>query len=126
MSEHAISTINCRAYGCPNLGTMTRSTSGTTEWFCFAHFAAELDQWQAISAEMNRLKWLVDVTRKIRENALSNPLGWPAVEAALHKEIALAQRRDLRRGDHEHVNHWLARLEGVLRQSVAVTQASVA
>jgi hypothetical protein len=96
---------------------MSRSTSGTSEWFCFAHFGAEPDQWQAVTAELNRLRWLVDVTRSIRDNALSNPAGWNAVEAAAHKELALAQRKDLRRSANESINQWLARLENVLRAS---------
>lgn len=123
MSEHAISTINCKTWGCPLHGTMSRSTSGGTDWFCFAHFGAEPDQWQAVTAELNRLRWLVDVTRSIRDNALSNPAGWNAVEAAVHKELMLAQRKDLQRGNREHINQWLARLENVLRASATAAAA---
>lgn len=125
MSEHAINTINCKAWACPMLGTMSRSTSGTSEWFCFAHFAAEPDQWQAITAEMNRLRWLVDQTRTIRENALSNPLGWNAVEDAVNRELMLAQRKDLQRKNSESINQWLARLESVLRASATTTQGVI-
>lgn len=125
MSEHAVSTINCKAFGCPLQGTMSTSTSGTSEWLCFVHFGLEADQWQSATVELNRMKWLVDLTRTIRENALSNPQGWNTIEAGVHKEMTMAQRSDLHRkppsaaffGNAEPVNRWLARLESVLRDA---------
>lgn len=121
MSEHGEhGHPNCTAFGCTMHGTMTRATNGSKEWWCFLHFAAEPEHWAAITTELKRLSWLVDVTRRIREGA-HEPHGWPALEAALHKEIALAQRKDLRRGGHESITKWLLRLESVLQQSCNAT-----
>lgn len=115
--------VNCAAFGCNLMGTMTRATSGSKEWWCFLHFGAEPEHWGAITTELRRLSWLVDVTRKIREGA-HEPHGWRALESALHKEILLSQRKDLCRGDHESITKWLLRLEGVLQLSCnAATQS---
>lgn len=115
MSEHEVNHVNCHAWTCPLLGSMRRSTTGG-EWLCFVHFGNEPEDWQKCTAELNRLKWLVDVTRQIRAAAMT-PHGWLTVEGALNKELVLSQRSDLQRGDHETVNKWLVRLEGVLSNS---------
>jgi hypothetical protein len=116
MSEHAISTVNCRAFGCNMLGTMSRATTGTSDWFCFAHFGAEPEDWQAVTAELNRLRWLVDIARRVRET-MHSPKEWPSVVEALNKELVLSQRSDLQKGDHESALKWLTRLESVLSMS---------
>jgi hypothetical protein len=103
---------NCAAYGCPMLGAMTNSTLGTSEWFCFLHFDKEATQWQAITAELHRLGWLVDLLRSLRtgidfEKARSNAL-------ACMKQNGST---DLQRLAGESRNAWMRRLEAVLDNS---------
>lgn len=116
MSEHEPRAyVHCHAYGCQMLGCMTRSTSGTNEWLCFLHFAAEPDDWQAITAEVNRLDWLVKVIKTVRLNQMNaNVNAWvPPV----NKEIKLAQRSDLCWNGVESMGKWSMRLEKVLSDS---------
>lgn len=97
------------------LATNSRSTTGGSDWLCFIHFAAEKDDWHHISAELQRLKWLVDVVRDLR--ALPIKKNWPTVEIEARKSISLSQRGDLQMNDRENVPAWMIRLEGILAQS---------
>jgi len=106
---------NCAAHGCPCLGVMTRSTTGTTEWYCAIHFGAQAARWQAITAELRRLDWLVQITRNLRG------AGWkeiPSVMDAAHRAIALNTSNHLRCGADGHkmesLGQWLNRLEQAL------------
>lgn len=106
---------NCGANGCPMLGTMSRSTTGVKEdgapWLCFIHFGAEGKRWPQITAELQRLAWLVDITRNIRARRYD--------EKAAAKEIALNQSKHLLKGNQESLAGYLARLETVLQQACA-------
>lgn len=45
----------CAAFGCPELGTITHSTSGASgacTWLCRHHFAAESDEWAEITRRL--------------------------------------------------------------------------
>lgn len=108
---------NCSAHHCPCLGTMSRSTTGSDEWFCFIHFSTEPKRWGDISAELNRLGWLVAITRALRL-ANGNEKAWCALSAC-QKEIKLNQSSHLERGAHEGLTAWLIRLEGALQQTCA-------
>lgn len=117
MSEHEPRAyIHCHAYGCKLHGSMARSTSGTNEWFCSIHFGAEPDDWQAITAELNRLSWLVEVSKKVRANQMNAGRKW---RDSIDKELRLAQRGDLCWNGSESMGTWSARLEKVLRDSCA-------
>lgn len=106
MSEE-ISYCNCSAHGCPMLGTMTRSTTGSKEWYCGIHFGAPAARWGEITHELLRLKWLVDITRALRAGHIGDA----------HKQMAMNQSSHLKRGDHETLAQWLIRLEKTLHEA---------
>lgn len=105
----------CAAGACPMLATNSHGTTGGSDWLCFIHFAAPAADWLHISAELNRLQWLVGVVRGLR--ALPIKKNWEELEIESRKSIALSQRGDLQRNDRESVLGWMIRLEGVLQQS---------
>lgn len=100
---------NCAASGCPCLGSMTRNTTGTDEWFCAYHFSAEGKRWTAVTAELQRLGWLVAITKDIRARR------YDAASAA--KVIAMNQSGHLQQEPHESEMKYLARLEGTLQDA---------
>lgn len=114
---------HCAANGCPCDGSSTRSTTGSTEWWCSIHFSAVPGRNHEITAELRRLAWLVQITRCIRD--FLNTGVWSEVHAAAYKEIAMHQRSDLEMlpstADLPPETHrqWLARLEGVLQAACA-------
>lgn len=109
---------DCVAYGCPMLGVATRSTNGTSEWLCHLHMRADGSKWQAITAELNRLGWLVKATRDIRAHA--DRKTWPEVSGAVYRAINLAQRSDLQQKERgETPEQWGIRLEDVIAGSCA-------
>lgn len=116
MSE--IAHVNCAAHGCPMLGCMSRSTTGTTEWYCAIHFGAQAARWQAITTELRRLDWLVQITRQLRAATWKETEG---IIAAAHKAMAVNTSNHLRFGADEHKSEnlaqWLNRLEGTLAQA---------
>lgn len=116
-----VQTCDCAARGCPMIGTNTRSTSGTTEWFCFIHFGARADQWYAISAELNRLQWLVGIVRGLR--GLEHAKNWDELQLAARRAISLSQRGDMQMKESESTAAWMIRLETVLAQSCKDSQA---
>lgn len=79
------------------------------------HFGAESKGWQAITAELNRLVWLVDATRTIRQHAGKKSMLQHT--GAIYSAINLAQRADLQQKDHESYTAWGIRLEDVLSSS---------
>ena len=107
---------NCMAHGCPCLGSMTRSTTGVHEdgagWLCFAHFGAEGRRWPEITAELNRLGWLVAIARDVRAHRFKNM-------AAHSKQIKLNQSSHLMPTNPETAVQYIARLEGALQQACA-------
>lgn len=110
MSDTQVDHSLCSASYCPMIGTSTRSTtSDCKQWLCFIHFANEDRDAAVISSELNRLRWLVDIVRRLRAGA--------NLTAAHHQAFVLAQRSDLRKKDHENARAWMIRLEGVLLQS---------
>lgn len=114
----------CSAPCCPMLSTHSRSTTGG-DWFCFLHFAASPGKTGHITAELQRLAWLVRIVRDLR--ALPVTKNYPAVAASAHKEMALCQRNDLRVKDIETPATWMIRLEGVLAQACkeAITEPQI-
>lgn len=105
----------CAAAGCPMLGTNSRSTTGTNEWFCFLHFGNEGREWPRITAELNRLSWLVGIVRGLR--ALPIRKNWATLEVEARNAITLCQRGDLQMKPSENASEWAIRLEGILAQS---------
>lgn len=109
MSETQVDNSTCQASGCPMSATHNRSTNGGGEWLCFIHFGADHADRFHITAELTRLRWLVDIVRCLRAG---KPL-----TAEMHQNFVLAQRSDLKQSDREDAMAWMIRLEGVLAQS---------
>lgn len=114
----------CAAYGCPLTGTSATSTSGSDEWWCFAHFGLDYGQVQAATSEINRLAWLAAAARDVRDVTRIKP-GTDESRAAftlIAKELTLHGRKDLLLADGENRRQWLARLElallSMVRESV--------
>ncbi len=99
----------CFAYGCPLLGTMTRSTSGTDEWFCFAHFEADAGRMQTLTSMIRSLAWLADAIVDVRKRHRHRD--YPAAFQRLVGDIELAGRKDLLWKGSESEDQWLVRLE---------------
>lgn len=97
------------------LGTSSLGTKGG-DWCCFIHLKAERDDWQAITAELNRLQWLVDSVKRLR--AMSGP----NTQANIAKALKMAQRGDLLRKHSETTTAWYIRLEQVLADSCATVR----
>jgi len=106
----------CAAYGCPMLGTMSTSTNGSSEWWCFAHFGKDAGMLQRLTVEINRREWLAKAITDIRTGYWSPD--WPTVFKAVQHDFAMEQRNDLRYGGSDKdttVWRWVARLEAELQ-----------
>lgn len=114
MNDHS---IHCAANGCPMHGSMSTSTTGGGQWYCFLHFGCKPDRVHSITDELQRLSWLVKLTQNVRAKGGSKE--WDALETAANREIRLNQSSHLIRGDHESLPKWLARLEDTLRAACA-------
>lgn len=108
----------CLANGCPCAGNMMTSTSGGDEWLCWQHLKAPASQWQSITAEMNRLHYLVDATKQLRA---VGTMPFDKAEAAMKRingALRVAQRSDLcYKAEDEHRYGWLSRLENELAKA---------
>lgn len=116
MNDHTVDHSLCAAYGCPCKGTMTQSTSGSDKWFCGHHFAQDAIAWQRITAELNRLGYIVSAMQKI--TASRDKEDWPAVYREIRQELGINQRNNLLCQPQEGVSHWYARLDAELRNGV--------
>lgn len=103
----------CAAYGCPLVGTSTSSTSGSDEWWCFAHYGLDYGQVQAATSEINRVSWLAEACNAVRRHAPNTP-GSREAFALIQHELTLHQRKDLLPIANETRKAWLNRLEGTL------------
>lgn len=97
------------AANCGMLGTNNRSTNGGGEWLCFIHFATDHADRYHVTAELVRLRWLVDIVRTLRAGA--------NLTTEQHQAFVMAQRSDLKQKASEWPRDWMIRLEGVLLQS---------
>lgn len=104
----------CAAYGCPLIGTSTSSTTGSTDWYCFAHFGAQAGRFQAITSELNRLRWLSMAAHDVRFHQRGTAESRKAMELITH-ELTVHQRPDLLWNGTETRRAWLERLENELR-----------
>ncbi|HAV37438.1 MAG TPA: hypothetical protein DCX52_13980 [Massilia sp.] len=114
----------CAAYGCPLIGSMCSSTSGSTEWWCFAHFGATPGQFQAITSEMHRLRWLAMAVHDVRYHDKPGTEASRAAFQLIERELKAHGREDLLwiRPDGQHQGEkryrWLERLEAALKASL--------
>lgn len=111
----------CCAYGCPMPGSMSTSTTGSTEWQCCLHFGRNPGSWQRITAELNRMGWLVHALVTLRRDYGSGQ--WPETFTEATKAIKAAQRSDLTWARGETVSQWFLRLDGALGQACASERA---
>lgn len=108
----------CAAYGCPLLGTSSASTQGTSEWWCFAHFGANVGSYQAITSTLRTAEWLSSAVFDVRTMQPGSNESRAAMSRIRH-DFELNGRRDLLIGDHERRGQWLVRLETELRALIA-------
>lgn len=107
----------CTAYGCPLPGTMSTSTQGTNEWWCFAHHRKDTGRLQRITAELNRVKWLIQAISDVRLRDQHQDYN-AAFERICH-DFTMANRKDLLWTEPETVEQWLIRLERELTSMLA-------
>lgn len=106
----------CTAYGCPLPGTMSTSTAGG-EWWCFAHHRQDAGRLQRITAELNRVKWLIQAISDVRLRDQHQDYN-AAFERICH-DFTMASRKDLLWTEPETVEQWLIRLERELTSMLA-------
>jgi len=107
----------CSAYGCPMPGSMSSSTNGASEWQCWMHFGQPMGRWQQITADLNRMQWLVTTLVKLRRDYGSRL--WPDTYREAVQAIKAAQRSDLLIAKDERPSQWFMRLDAALREACA-------
>lgn len=107
----------CCAYGCPMPGSMTRSTQGTSEWSCWLHIDANPGSWQRITAELNRMEWLVHAIVTMRRDYGGQREQWAQTYTDAVKAMRAAQRSDLVNARDEAMSLWFGRLDKALREA---------
>jgi len=113
----------CAAYGCPLIGSMSSSTSGSTDWWCFAHFGVNGPQLQAITSELHSLEWLAQAVHDVRFHDKPGTEVSRRAFAIIEHQLALHHRTDLLwtrpsadgtvPGEKRY--RWLERLENALK-----------
>ncbi len=113
----------CAAYGCPLIGSMSSSTSGSTEWWCFAHFGVQGAQLQAITTELRSLEWLAQAVHDVRFHDKPGTEASRRAFALIEHQLQLHKRPDLlwirpstdgaAQGEKRY--RWLERLEAALK-----------
>lgn len=111
----------CAAYGCPLIGSMSSSTSGSTDWWCFAHFGVQGAQLQAITTELRSLEWLAQAAHDVRFHDKPGTEASRRAFQAIEHQLTLHQREDLlwirpsptHQGEKRY--RWLERLENALK-----------
>lgn len=106
--DHTVDKSMCVAYGCPCLGTITTSTSGG-DWLCGFHFNRDAIAWQRITAELNRLGWLVGSIRDLRQSYGKHT--WQTVARKAKYDIRMNGREDLQPRQAESGPDWIRRLD---------------
>jgi hypothetical protein len=86
-------------------------------WLCFAHFGKDVGQFQRITAQLHRLKWLLKAISDIRTR--EQHADYAAAFQRIEHDFALAQRKDLLWTAPETVEQWLVRLEQELAAMLA-------
>ncbi|WP_034302521.1 hypothetical protein [Herbaspirillum sp. RV1423] len=116
---HDVDTSKCAAYGCPCPGTSRSSTSGGNNWLCPHHIGTDAGAWQRITAELNRLSWLVDVCNGIR--IFYGTEKWERVYREIQRDIVAHQRSDLLfdKNVDASVTAWRNRLDTEISRAVS-------
>lgn len=113
MSDEPKNGCMCAAYGCPLVGTMTASTTGSQDWLCWLHFGRDAVHWQAITIELGRVRFIADALTHLR--AAYGTKHWP--DAVRHARQALRehQRNDLTAAKDESARSWMGRIDRELQ-----------
>lgn len=104
----------CVAFGCPCLGTMNTSTGGGGQWLCGFHFGHDAGDWQAITVELNRYRWLQELIVNLRQAYSQEREVWAAVAVAAKNTMAANMRNDLLPSKEEIGSVWIGRLDQAL------------
>jgi hypothetical protein len=102
----------CAAWGCPMQGSISTSTAGSTNWLCWLHFGQDVGRWQRITADLNRLAWLVTAVTTLRRDY--GGVNWDEAYAAADRVMRENQRSDLWHVEGEKLQAWFARLDAAL------------
>lgn len=115
---------NCHAYGCPMPAALSTSTTGAkADWLCWIHFGADASEWQQITAELNRVSWLVEAVSILRHAHRGE--WWAHAVKAARKRLVAAQRSDLVYREGETAAKWITRLETELKAIARGTQQAL-
>lgn len=123
MSEERAHSVHCAANGCPGAASMSRSTTGGGEFWCQYHFSAEPGRIHEVTAELVRLKWLVQLCKGIRHDINTGvwteaaAQGWAGIKE--HQRSDLYQRAGTPTTPAETQQRWLYRLEQELFTATA-------
>jgi len=123
---HDVDMSKCFAFGCPCPGTTRSSTSGGANWVCSHHLGTDAIAWQRITAELNRIKWLLDVAQGIQ--MFYGTEKWERVYRQIQRDIIANQRSDLlfSAANDITVSAWLRRLNTEInRATISHRQAEI-
>lgn len=118
MTSTSVDKTRCIAFGCPCKGTINSSTTGGDKWFCSFHFNRDAIAWQKITAELNRLHWLVGTIQDLRLAYTNTPEIWAEAARAGKQCVVANQRSDLLPAVGESGADWIKRLDHVLAAAV--------
>lgn len=115
----------CAATGCPCIGSMSTSTTGTEKWYCSVHFGKPGGASLRLTAELQRMAWLVAIMLDVRRVYAAE--NWDDVMKRANYQFQMHQRNDLafgRETTDTSAASWLRRLDGALRASCLVDDAN--
>jgi hypothetical protein len=113
MSDEPRKGCMCAAYGCPLVGTMTPSTTGSQDWLCWLHFGRDATHWQAITVELNRVRFIADALTSLR--SVYGTKHWPDAVRAARQALRENQRNDLTPAKDEPARMWMGRIDHELQ-----------
>jgi len=125
MNDHAVDMTMCAASGCPCVGSMSNSTTGTDKWYCGIHFGQPGGASSRITSELQRMAWLVAIMLDVRRVYAAE--NWGNVRQRANYQFQMHQRNDLAYGREKtdvSVSSWLKRLDGALRASCLIDDAN--
>jgi hypothetical protein len=95
---------------------MSSSSSGSDRWYCGFHFNRDANAWQRITAELNRLHWLVGSIHDLRLT-YSNE-NWADTAKTAMFTLRQNQRSDLLPAQNEIGSEWIRRLDRALVEAI--------
>lgn len=123
MSEQNQDPTRCHVFGCPCLGAIASSTSGTNRWMCGYHHGRDAVAWPKITTHLQRLSYIVAAIEKI--DLHRNAAEWPDVYRGIAQEFVSNMRRDLLPASGERIAMWRHRLDAELSNAVRSSRPPV-